>query len=67
VNVPIDKIFPIVDDSSAQLMAVKARCLFVAGVITEAQKQAIEDRAAEKLRSTAQIGPRPAPSFQPTG
>jgi hypothetical protein len=47
-------------------MAVKARCLFVAGVITEAQKQAIEDRAAEKLRSTGQIGPRPAPSFQPT-
>jgi hypothetical protein len=51
VTVSLDRIFPIVDDQSAQLMAVKAQCLFVAGVITEAQKQTIEDRAAARLCS----------------
>ena len=50
MTVSLDRIFPIVDDQSAQLMAVKAQCLFVAGVITEAQKQTIEDRAAARCR-----------------
>jgi hypothetical protein len=31
-------------------MTVKAQCLFVAGVITEVQKQAVENRAAQTLR-----------------
>lgn len=61
MNVALDKIFPIVDDSSAQLMAVKAQCLFAAGVITEAQKQAVENRAAQSLRRG------PAGHHQPTG
>lgn len=50
MNVALDKIFPIVDGQSAQLMTVKAQCLFVAGVITEVQKQAVENRAAQTLR-----------------
>jgi hypothetical protein len=50
VTVALDTIFPIVDESSAQLMAVKARCLFAAGLITEAQKQVIEGRAARSSR-----------------
>jgi hypothetical protein len=30
-------------------MTVKAQCLFAAGVITEAQKQAIENRAVQTI------------------
>ncbi len=64
MNVSLYTIFPIVDESSAHLMTLKARCLFVAGLITESQKRAVEDCAAQRLRCTGQI--EPAPAFSPS-
>ena len=37
--------FPIADATSAHLMKIKAQCLFVAGVITAAQKARVDDAA----------------------
>jgi len=41
----LDRIFPIVDGWSAQLMKLKALCLYDAGVITAVQKIVIDHRA----------------------
>ena len=38
-------IFPIEDEPSACLMSLKAECLYRAGVLSEAEKQAVHDRA----------------------
>jgi hypothetical protein len=38
-------IFPINDEQSACLMSLKAECLFRAGVLSEAEKQAVHERA----------------------
>jgi hypothetical protein len=53
----LERIFPIVDIPSAQLMKVKARCLHDAGVITAAQKIIIDHRANAALASAA-VGER---------
>ena len=55
----LERIFPIVDIPSAQLMKIKARCLHGAGVITAAQKIIVDHRADAAL-SSATIGERDA-------
>jgi hypothetical protein len=56
-NLNLDLIFPIKDTSSAELMAVKARCLHKAGVIGRGQKDMILCKAAKALRGqTALLG-----------
>src|SRR5437660_3606753 len=49
----LDRIFPIVDGPSAQLMKVKALCLNDAGVITAMQKVVIDRRADAVLARAA--------------
>jgi hypothetical protein len=48
-NLNLDLIFPIRDTSSAELMAVKARCLHKAGVIGRVQKDMILCKSAKAL------------------
>ena len=42
-------IFPIRDEPSARLMTLKAECLYMAGVISEHEEQAVLGRAAKVL------------------
>ena len=48
-SLDIDLIFPIRDKSSAQLMALKARCLHEAGVIGGSEKDEVLRKAAMVL------------------
>jgi hypothetical protein len=41
----MELIFPIRDEPSAWLMSLKAECLYKAGVLSESEKQAVQDRA----------------------
>jgi hypothetical protein len=43
------RVFPIVDVASAQLMKVKARCVFGAGAITAAELAEVDRRANEAI------------------
>jgi len=43
----MEVIFPIRDEPSAQLMGLKAECLYSVGVINERQKQAVLKKAAD--------------------
>jgi hypothetical protein len=52
------RIFPISDVPSARLMRLKAMCLYRAGILTSAQRQAIACQADEML------GGSPTPSFR---
>ena len=45
----MELIFPIRDEPSARLMTLKAKCLHMAGVISEHEKQAVLGRAAKVL------------------
>ena len=45
----MEVIFPIRDESSARLMTFKAKCLHMAGVISEHEEQAVLGRAAKVL------------------
>ena len=45
----MEVIFPIRDEPSARLMTLKAECLYLAGVISEHEEQAVLERAAEVL------------------
>lgn len=49
MNIDLDQIFPIVDPPSAGLMKIKAQCLLAAGIITAAQKNAVDRRASELM------------------
>jgi hypothetical protein len=53
----LDRVFPIVDVPSAQLMKVKARCVFGAGAITAAQLAEIDRRADETIGEAASLAP----------
>jgi len=41
----MDLIFPIRDEPSAWLMSLKAECLYKAGVLSESEKQTVQERA----------------------
>ena len=45
----MEVIFPIRDEPSARLMSLKAECLYMAGVISEHEEQAVLGRAAKVL------------------
>jgi hypothetical protein len=45
-------LFPIRDRPSAQLMAIKAECLHMAGVISDCEEQAVLRKAAEALAAS---------------
>jgi hypothetical protein len=45
-NLDLALIFPIKDEQSACLMSLKAECLYRAGVLSEAEKQAVHERAS---------------------
>ena len=45
-NLDLALIFPIKDAPSACLMSLKAECLYKAGVLSEAEKQAIHEVAS---------------------
>ncbi len=53
----LDRVFPIVDVPSAQLMKVKARCVFGAGAITAEQLAEVDRRANEALDEAATLAP----------
>ncbi|SRR6266404_5986773 len=57
----LDRIFPIVDGWSAQLMKLKALCLYDAGVITAVQKIVIDHRADAVLFRAANMAEREEP------
>ena len=46
VKIDLAVVFPIKDGSSAWLMSIKADCLLRAGVITDAERRAVETRAS---------------------
>jgi len=53
----LDQVFPIVDVPSAQLMKVKARCVFGVGAITAEQLAEIDRRADETIGEAAPLAP----------
>jgi hypothetical protein len=46
-------LFPIRDGASAELMAVKAACLWNAGIIDDRQRQLVDQRARRFLQQGA--------------
>ena len=51
-SLKLELIFPIRDRPSAQLMALKAECLHMAGVISAREEQAVLERAAKALMAS---------------
>ena len=49
----LDLIFPIRDVASAELMLLKATCLWNAGIIDDRQRKLVQQRAARFLRGNA--------------
>jgi hypothetical protein len=52
----IDTIFPITDAASAALMAIKADCLRRAGVVSDQEKERVDDRIRTFLQEAALKG-----------
>ena len=48
----MELIFPIRDEPSARLMSLKAKCLHMAGVISEREEKAVLARAAKALAAS---------------
>jgi hypothetical protein len=44
------QLFPMRDEASAQLMMVKAECLYSAGIISDAEKLSVFDEAKNLIR-----------------
>jgi len=51
-HLTMELIFPIRDEPSARLMSLKAKCLHMAGVISEREEQAVLGRAAKALMAS---------------
>jgi hypothetical protein len=54
----IGQIFPISDAPSAQLMKLKASCLFRAGILTARERAAVARKAREALSAPSATPPR---------
>jgi hypothetical protein len=48
----MELIFPIRDEPSAQLMSLKAECLYIAGVISKCEEQLVLGKAAKALTAS---------------
>lgn len=60
-HLDLEVIFPIKDSTSAYLMLLKAKYLFAAGVISRAERMAVEKTAAPlELKSYARLSDRKA-------
>jgi hypothetical protein len=55
----LDLIFPIKDVTSADLMTLKARCLWNAGVVDDRQQKLVQHRAARFLELSPIAGGNP--------
>jgi hypothetical protein len=55
----LDLIFPIKDVTSADLMTLKARCLWNAGVVDDRQQKLVQHRAARFLELSPIAGGDP--------
>jgi len=56
MSLDLDLIFPIRDVPSADLMVLKANCLWNAGIIDDRQRELVHYRAEQALRRDTAIG-----------
>jgi hypothetical protein len=60
----LDQVFPISDAPSARLMKLKALCLFRAGVVSAAERTAVERRAEAVLNRAGAQSPQHRPAYR---